>query len=235
MIDLGPPLEEQDLPTELQQIAELLMAADFTPPPPPLPTPTATTDAVPATTTPVAPPTATPEPTPLPPGPEPDAITSELQALFSRDIVVTYVINEATYTVTSMSYSGSFPQVDDVEAIYAREGLASGESYDLAALESRAISQDLRSVPTDAPETKHGICNCRTRSRRRRSTWRCRSCSRPVRPDQFDQSVALQNWLRTNVVYTEDVEFHPTAATSWTTCCSRRAKDTASITPPRSS
>ena len=216
VIDLTQPLAEQSLPTELQQIADLLMAADFTPPPPPSPTPTATAEEATstveaeATATPPVPPTATPEPTPQPPAPEPVAVTSELQALFGRDIVVTYAIDTETYAVTSLTYTGSFPQVDDVEAIYARDGLTSGASYDLAALESKALSENLRTAPTDAPDT----IEARYLQLPDSVTPATLDLAQLIvqqagATNQYDQSIALQNWLRTNVVYTEDVEFPP--------------------------
>jgi transglutaminase-like putative cysteine protease len=210
-----------DLPVDLQRLADMLASADFTPPPPPAtPTPdatdvardqpdaTETPDGAAAELEPTPTPTPTPTPEPLPPAPEPSAITRERQDLAARGIVTNYVINIDTYQVESMTYSGQFPAFSEVEAIYARDGLAAGQTYQMTALETRATSDQLRESDTVYPEVVvsqylqlPGTVTPRTVELARAITSGAET--------QYDKAKALERWLRENIVYTEDVNFPP--------------------------
>jgi transglutaminase-like putative cysteine protease len=200
------------LPVELQRLAQMLADADFTPPPPPAtPTPEPTEEPIDGESETPAPevdeePTSTPEP--LPPAPEPTEITRERQDLAARGVVTNYVINVETYEVERMTYSGQFPVFDEVEAVYARDGLAAGQSYQMTALETRATSEQLRATGYVYPEIVvnqylqlPGTVTPRTVELAQAITAGTET--------PFDKAKALENWLRQNIVYTEDVVFPP--------------------------
>jgi transglutaminase-like putative cysteine protease len=195
-------------PAELEQLVNLLLAADFTPPEPePTPEPD-------VTTTPESEdePTATPEstltPEPLPPAPESDDIRAERQLLAERGITTDYTIDEETYRVTEMRFSGQLPRYGDVEAVYARDGLTSGASYDITALETDATSEVLRQIGWDyAPELVDRYTQLPDTV-----TQRTVDLAFTIKGDAtnpYDTVDRIESWLRANIVYQEDVDFPP--------------------------
>jgi transglutaminase-like putative cysteine protease len=196
------------LPAELQPLVDLLKAANFTPPvPEPTATPDATEAAVDATATPE--PTVTPSPTPPPPpAPESDEIRSERQSLAERGIVTDYDIDPTTYLATELRFSGEFPLYEDVEAVYAREGLSTGRSYEVNALESDATSEELRQVGWEYPAD----IAARYTQLPSTVTPRTQELAFAIKGDAtnpYDTAERLETWLRTNITYQEDVDFPP--------------------------
>jgi transglutaminase-like putative cysteine protease len=193
-----------DAPDELQPLIEELREADFSPPEPePTPTPeaTATADTAPS-------PTPTASPTPLPPAPTPPAVSRETAALQERGIIADFEVNPETYEVETLTYSGEFPMFDDIEAIYAREGLSSGQIYAIEVLESNATSVDLRAAEGVYPqeitdrylELPESVTQ-RTRDLAREITAQAQS--------PYDAAKLIEAWLRFNIVYAEDIKFPP--------------------------
>jgi len=217
--DASVDLTAEDLagvPAELWSLAQLLQQADFTPPElledseeEAVATETAETsdEESGATETPVEP-TPSVSPTPVPPAPEPLEITRERQALIERGIIVDYDVDPETYQVTTMTFSGEFPIYNDVEAVYAREGLAAGQAYKVRSLESEALSDDLRIAGVEYPQyvvdrylQLPGTVTERTVQLAQEITAGAGS--------PYDAARAVETWLRNNVEYKEDIEFPP--------------------------
>ena len=199
-------------PDDLSTLIQLLKAADFKPPPPATPTPDHNATLAPTGTalngTPTPAPTATPTPTPQPPAKESQTIRDERDQLMGRGITTTYAIDPISYTVVSLTYSGRFPVYDDVEAVYARDGLSAGEKYSVTSLESGATSDELRQIPAqysaEIQQRYLGLPDT--------VTPRTVDLAHSIGDSQgnpYDKAIALQNWLRNNIVYTEDVKFPP--------------------------
>ncbi len=214
-----------DVPAELSALVQLLEAADFTLDEPAaestedavgtgtvVPTEDGTLTPTEATTT--ATPGGTPSvsPTPPPVAAEPLEITQERQALVERGIVVEYqpVYNfeTETYEVTSVTYSGDFPVYDDVEAVYARDGLAGGQSYEVESLTSRALSEDLRVAGVDYPQQIRDRYLLLPETVTERTIQLARDITSGAQ-SPYDAAKAIENWLRGNIVYQEDIEFPP--------------------------
>lgn len=205
-VDLAADATTQ-VPRELQRLVTLLQAYDFTPPGLETPTPVATGE---TGETPTAEPSPTMTPTvALSPRPESEEITAERQALAERGITFEYSVDLQTYRASRLSYSGAFPDIADVEAVYAREGLASGESYQVSSLETVAKSADLRqSVAADVPSA----ISDRYLQLPDTVTDRTRELAAEVAPrgeTPYDQARAIESYLRNSIEYTEDVDFPP--------------------------
>lgn len=208
-----------DVPPELLALIQMLQNSDFTAARPgPGATPEADTTATlnPTGTSTAATPTVTPEvpPTP-PPALEPLEITQEKRALIERGIVVDYDLTfnpeTRTYRATQLRYSGQFPMYDDVEAVYARDGLASGQSYKVASLESEALSNDLRAAGVDYPKR----ITDRYLQLPESVTPRTRQLAQDLTAGAqtpYDAGKAIETWLRANIVYREDIGFPPEGA-----------------------
>jgi len=198
-------------PSDLQPLVDLIKAHDFQPPQPePTPTSQATEAAAGETATATA--TVTAEPsvtaTPVPPAPESDEIRSERQLLAERGITTDYDVDPMTYLPTELRFSGEFPQYSDVEAVYAREGLSTGRVYEINALESDATSDTLRQTETNYPAE----VTARYLQLSPSVTQRTRDLAREIMGDAtnpYDTAERLENYLRANIVYQEDVEFPP--------------------------
>jgi transglutaminase-like putative cysteine protease len=188
----------------LSRLIELLREHDFTPlRPEPSPTPEAT-----RTTSPQRTPTPTATPTPPPPAPESDAIRDARVALQQRGIQTSYTIDPSSYRADVLTFSGSFPNYDDVEAVYARDGLAVGQNYQIVAYESNAISAELRQV---SPEYPDDVVQ-RYLQLPETVTPRTNELAFALTADAlntYDMAVAVETWLRETIAYAENVEFPP--------------------------
>jgi transglutaminase-like putative cysteine protease len=201
-----------NVPAEVQRIGQMLADLDLTPPPPPPPPATPTPEGGVAETddeegsdveeTPV------PELGPLPPLPEPGEVTRELQDLASRGFLVSYFVNAETYQVDEMTYSGEFPAFDDVEAVHARDGLAAGQSYDVTALETQALTADLRQSSTNYPAIVVERYTQLPDTVTRRTVELAYGITAGLETP-YDKSKALERWLRESIAYTEDIAFPP--------------------------
>lgn len=196
------------VPQELQRVVALLREYDFTPPELLEPTPTPEV----AIETPTVEPMVTSEPTVVvkpTPRPESSEIATERQALAERGITFEYSVDPDTYRATLLTYSGAFPDVSEVEAVYAREGIASGETYEVSALETDARSAELRqSAAVDVP----AAIRERYLALPDTVTDRTRTLAAEVTRDSgspYDQAKAIESFLRNTIEYTENVEFPP--------------------------
>jgi transglutaminase-like putative cysteine protease len=210
-IDLSAP-PPPDTPDDLATLITLLQTADFTPPQPATPTPDPNATLAPTTTVPDSTATATPSPTvsptPQPPAPESQAIRDERDQLAARGITTTYAIDPVTYKVVSLNYSGRFPVFDEVEAVYARDGLSAGQKYAVSSLESTATSDELRQLPMDYPAE----IQQRYLALPDTVTQRTVDLAHSIGDSQgtaYDKAIALQNYLRGAIVYTEDIKYPP--------------------------
>jgi transglutaminase-like putative cysteine protease len=202
-----------ELPSELRPLAEMLAQVDFTPQPAePDVTPTPTADSAAtgvAGPTPTPSPTPSPTPTPVPePAPEPAEVTRERQLLAERGIIANYDIDQGTWRALTLRYSGTFPNYDDVEAVYARDGLEPGQKYAVTAFETSARGEDLRAAPAVYPDeiTSRYLQLPDTITPRTRDLAALITANAT---NTYDMALAVENWLRTNIVYTEDVPFPP--------------------------
>ena len=205
--------ELNGVPAELLSLILLLQNADFMPEQP-ANEPTEEADAIGTVTPTGEPDAATPEITPTPPpsAVEPLEITQEKQALIERGIVVDYDLEfdaeTENYQATLLTYSGEFPVYDDVEAVYARNGLAAGQSYEVESLESRALSDDLRTAGVDYPQR---ILD-RYLQLPETVTPRTIQLAQEITAGTsttYDAGKAIETWLRANILYKEDIEFPP--------------------------
>jgi transglutaminase-like putative cysteine protease len=211
-----------DVPAELMALVQLLQTTDFTlnvPVSEPTVDSTATASVSPTATsattaTEEAVGDATPTATPAPPAraPEPLEITQAKQALVERGITVNYDVElddeTQTWHATTLTYSGEFPIYDDVEAVYARNGITTGQSYEVTSLETRALSEDLRITGGDYPqEIRDRYLQLPTTV-----TDRTRQLARDITAGSqtpYDAAKAIETWLRNNITYQEDIKFPP--------------------------
>ncbi len=198
-----------DVPTELATIVSMLQEVDFTPPPPPEPTPDPN-----ATTTPEGEATeVTPTPSPTPEVaqyalPEPREIQAERARLSERQIVVSYAIDPSTYRVSTMTYSGAFPAYDDVEAVYARDGLEKGSSYDVETLTTNVTNEQLRLAGQRYPAS----VTSRYLHLPDTVTQRTRDLAREITSNTtnaYDAAKGIETYLRTTIAYSENIPFPP--------------------------
>ncbi len=205
--------DESDVPAELIALVRLLRDADFTREQPEIES-TEESDATGTFTPTEVPAVETPEvtPTPQPPAEEPLDVTRVKQGLIERGIVTDYELTfdeeERLWQVTTLTYSGEFPIYDDVEAIYAREGLAGGQSYSVVSLESEALKDDLRIAGFEYPQ--HVVD--RYLQLPETVTQRTRQLAIDVTAGAetpYDAAKSIESWLRGNVQYREDIEFPP--------------------------
>lgn len=195
----------EDYPRELSRLVELIVAGDFGGQENAEDTPdadlTETADSV------VAP---TPSPTPEPPR-EPVEVTQEMQALARNGITTDYVLDTSVtpYAVSSISYSGQFPMYSDVEAVYARDGLASGQEYQVSGLKTSAETEDLRTATLDAVPAD---ITSRYLQLPGTVTPRTVELAQQVTADAqnpYDKAKAIETFLRQWIEYSEDVDFPP--------------------------
>jgi hypothetical protein len=194
-----------DLPAELATLVDMLKELDLTPPPPPEPTPDP--DATPAAESDVPEPTATPDQT-LQMLPLPAEVRAEQSRLAEQGVLVSWSMNTQTFRVATMTYSGVFPMFGDVEAVYARDGLSSGDSYEVVSLDSRATSEQLRLAGSNVPahvENRYlqlpDTVTDRTRDLAQSLTAESRNA--------YDAAKAIESYLRNTIAYTESIPFAP--------------------------
>ncbi len=153
-------------PPLLWPLVQALQAAQFSPAPveatpTPVASATATGDATPAST-------PTPEPTPTATGTptetvqigvgkemiidpaELQAIRSAQDSLDSHSIQTSYDVG-SDYKVDTLYFTGPLPVYSDIEAVFAQNGVGSGDSYDITAVVSNATAEQLRGAGTNYP------------------------------------------------------------------------------------
>ncbi len=193
---------EADVPQELWPLVEMLKTIDLTPAMPqeePAANPNAT---------------AEPEPTPVP-TPDltklPASVFQMIQQLQTRGISASYQIDPGTYHVSTMSYSGRFPMLGDIEAVYARDGVSEDQTYSIDVMQSEATGDQLRAAGTDYPTfiTDHYL------ELPVSVTDRTRELAQEITQEDdtaYDKAKAIESYLRENITYSENVAFPPEGA-----------------------
>ncbi len=155
---------EQNTPPLLWPLVKELQQAQFSAPPPPVvatPSPSAegTPSATPENTpTPAATPTVNPNLTvQIGPGTTVSVdpadwatINSERNDLSSRSIQTQFTL-DSNFKVTTLTFTGQLPVYSDVEAVFAQNGVGSGDTYDINSVVSNATAEQLRSAGTEYP------------------------------------------------------------------------------------
>lgn len=200
---------EEDTPPELWPLVRLLKEADYTPPPL-TPTPEADTES-----------TDTPqvvEPTPPLAGigrtgirlgrPKEEAeIRFYLHQLREQQIQVSFMPRLDDYKVHELEFSGILPVYEDVEAIYARDGLRTGETYDIVARVSNATPDQLRAAGTDYPiQIRDRYLQLPEFSDR---TQALAEQLAEGKDNPYDIASAIELYLRQNLRYNENVPNPP--------------------------
>ncbi|HUZ02624.1 MAG TPA: transglutaminase domain-containing protein [Thermomicrobiaceae bacterium] len=190
----------------------------------------ATPDATPSTT-----PGATPTATPAPPGP-PDTSSAQRaltttpgitgqgrsaqtdafqqrrdilqaqRALQDKGIQTRWQVG-SDYKVLNMTFSGQLPVMADVEALYARDGVRSGDQYQVQSLVSQATPAQLRVAGTDyPPEITQRYLQLPAYSDR---TKALAESLVQGRNNPYDVAANIEAWLRQNMRYNENVSNPP--------------------------
>lgn len=205
---------EADTPPELWPLVQLLQKAEFHQfvPPSEAATPAATPEAA---ATPVATPTPVPEDAilfddwagdPL----QVSDIQAEFRTLRQRGIRIRYGGMSPSGDAFKMSYltfSGQLPVYSDVEAIFARDGVRSGDQYQFTSLSPDATPDQLRQASTDYPTeiTSRYLQLPEVSARTKALTEQlARGKSNP-----YDIATAIEAYLRTNLKYNENVPNPP--------------------------
>lgn len=198
-VDVQTVTQDQ-VPEAVWPLIETLKSVDLTPPPPPA-TPTPSEDA-----------SATPAPSPTPAPPDlsklPPEVFQQIQQLQARSIDASYEIDPATYKVSSMSYSGRFPILHDIEAVYSREGISEGETYSVDVMRSDATSDALRAAgdqyPAQVTERYLQLPDTVTDRTRELAVEITANAETP-----YDKAKAIEQYLRETITYSEDIGFPP--------------------------
>lgn len=128
--------------------------------------------------------------------------------LVERGIRTSYQMDGETYRISFLSYSGSFPQLNDIEAAHARDGLTEGDQYEVEVLVSQALAEELRRAGDGYPE----IVEERYLSLPETVTERTKFLAREIAEghnNPYDVAKALETYLRENIVYDERIDFPP--------------------------
>ncbi|MBX5443718.1 transglutaminase domain-containing protein [Sphaerobacter sp.] len=200
---------EETTPHVLWPLVELLKEADYTPPEPtPTPVPegetvegeealTATPDASAAPSTPAR--FGIPE--------QQRAIMDQVEQLGRIGIRVRFEPDPGDYRVHALSFSGPLPVYDDVDALYARDGLRAGETYEIVSLVSEATADDLRAAGTDYPaEITERYLQLPDYSERTRQLAEQLA---EGKDNPYDIATAIEEYLRQNLTYNENVPAPP--------------------------
>ncbi|MGB3304713.1 MAG: transglutaminase domain-containing protein [Thermomicrobiales bacterium] len=174
-----------DLPPDLRRVASLLLAADLTGldgAHGPLPA-----DANGAST-----------------------LDQEVQQLQHRFLSVRWTADE-NGTLTGMYVTGQLPVYDDVETVRSREPGKQGSTYQVAGLASTASADELAAAGTTYPDW----VTDRYLSLPDSVTSRTRDKAMELAPaylSPYERAVAIETWLRRNIVYDESVSAPPAGA-----------------------
>lgn len=220
----------QDSPPLLWPLVQLLKAADFTPPPPP--DDPATPAATPGTT-----PVATPDNSAvrqqlgIPNGngrpflprniaaPNLDSrrglgqpenwtqIQNTLNQLQTQNRLQLQVALGDDYTPKTLTFSGYLPVYADLQALYNQDGMRNGDRYTVTAETSQATVAELRGASTAYPsELTSRYLQLPKVTQRVQDLAHALTDSQP---SAYDKAVAVEQYLRTNYKYNENVPALP--------------------------
>jgi transglutaminase-like putative cysteine protease len=109
---------------------------------------------------------------------------------------------------STLRVSGQIPIYDDVEAVFSLDELATGSTYELKGLASFATQDQLAAAPTEYPPFVQG----RYLQLPVTVTVETTNLASEVTAgltNPFDQAIAIQTYLRSAIVYDEDISVPP--------------------------
>jgi transglutaminase-like putative cysteine protease len=168
----------------------------------------APTPALPSRGTPRATP-GTPVPTPTPyipqPSPYEKTILDEKAALANRLVQVRWIVKNGI--ATQLIVNGQLPNYGDVEAVLPHSTVNRGTTYQAAILTSTAQAPALRGAGGDYPDWVVQ----RYLELPASTTDRTKQLARQLQngQDPYDAALTIQNWLRQNMKYNENINYPP--------------------------
>ncbi len=203
-------LKAQDLPPDLRNIYALLANARGQ-------GPLRDTDdqgnvipvRVPATRLPGTRIPGTPDPTPAfftpPPAPWERPIEDERVALAGRLVNVRPVVKNSA--AVRLIVNGQLPNYGDVEAVLPQAGLVRGSTYSTVTSTSTVLAPELRAAGGNYPSwviERYLQLPASTSDRTRQLAKDLENGQ-----DPYDAALSIQNWLRDNIVYNENIDYPP--------------------------
>ncbi|HEU5422446.1 MAG TPA: transglutaminaseTgpA domain-containing protein, partial [Nitrolancea sp.] len=133
-------------------------------------------------------------------------IHSAMEELTARHID-TQVLLSPTFAVQTLRFTGNLPVYADLEAVFSQSGVRTGDSYTVSSLPSQATVDTLRQASTAYPvEIASRYLQLPT------VTPRVSALAHEIGDGQanaYDKASAIQNFLRTNYKYNENVNAPP--------------------------
>ncbi|MGH2534075.1 MAG: DUF4129 domain-containing transglutaminase family protein [Thermomicrobiales bacterium] len=133
------------------------------------------------------------------------AMRTELRE--SRFLDTTWTIGDDG-RVETLFVTGQLPIYDDVEAVRAEETPAQGDRYQVTGLASFADPDDLRQASTDFPDFVDARYMMLPTTVTRQTVDLARQVAAGA-DSQYDQALAIQDYLRTTFAYDENIEVPP--------------------------
>ncbi|MBA3379468.1 MAG: transglutaminase domain-containing protein [Chloroflexia bacterium] len=137
-------------------------------------------------------------------------IETEREQLRARFLDVGWAADESG-AVTTLTVSGQLPVYDDVEAVFSDDAAVTGGTYRVLASTSTAIEMDLRETGTVYPEWVMERYLSLPETITPRTVALTQSIA-AASDNPFDQARAIEQYLRTTIVYDETVEEPPDGA-----------------------
>jgi len=137
-------------------------------------------------------------------------IETERDQLRARFLDVGWAADESG-AVTTLTVSGQLPVYDDVEAVFSDDAAVTGGTYRVLASTSTAIEMDLRETGTVYPEWVMERYLSLPETITPRTVALTQSIA-AASDNPFDQARAIEQYLRTTIVYDETVEEPPDGA-----------------------
>ncbi|MDQ2653036.1 MAG: DUF3488 and transglutaminase-like domain-containing protein [Chloroflexota bacterium] len=134
-------------------------------------------------------------------------IQTERDALRQRFLEVSWQVNDQGQA-ESLIVSGQLAVYDDVEAVFSQASVAADDVYEVTGLASTASPDDLRRASTDYPTwvTDRYLQLPDTITDRTRALANELVASQPT---VFDAASAVEQYVRTTIAYSEDIEAPP--------------------------
>lgn len=110
--------------------------------------------------------------------------------------------------VTTLYVSGQLPVYDDVEAVFDQVPPRSGMTYSIVGLDSTATPDELRAAGTDYPAFVAGRYLQLPTTITPRTVALAQQVTAGLN-NPFDKAVAIQDYVRTHITYTEDIPYPP--------------------------
>lgn len=137
-------------------------------------------------------------------------IETEREQLRARFLDVGWAADESG-AVSTLTVSGQLPVYDDVEAVFSDDAAVTGGTYRVLASTSTAIEMDLRETGTVYPEWVMERYLSLPETITPRTVALTQSIA-AASDNPFDRARAIEQYLRTTIVYDETVEEPPDGA-----------------------